>query len=68
MNSDYQAAAPFWGICVIDKTESGNFIVYGLSDVTACDMVHDARELALENGFTHQNTVITDRARMKRDV
>lgn len=67
MKSDLQDACLELGICVIDKTEQGSFIVYGLPSVAVCDMVHDARELALENGFTHQNTVITDRARMKQN-
>lgn len=67
MKSNLQDACLELGICVIDKAELGSFIVYGLPEVKVCDMVHDALELALENGFTHQNTVITDRARVKRD-
>lgn len=65
MKTNLQDACLELGICVIDKSDAGNFIVYGLPSVAICDFVHDAMELALENEFTHHETVVTKRARMK---
>lgn len=67
MKTNLQDACLEFGICVIDKTDAGNFIVYGLPSVTTCDMIHDAMELALENEFTHHEIVITKRARGKQN-
>lgn len=68
MKTNIQDACLELGICVIDKSEQGNFIVYGLPSVAICDFVHDAMELALENEFSHQEIVITKRARKKNDT
>lgn len=69
MKTNLQAACLELGICVIDKSEQGNFIVYGLQPIPiTCDMIHDAMELALENEFTHHEIVITKRARGKQNA
>lgn len=65
MKTNLQAACLELGICVIDKSEHGNFTVYGLPEVKITDSVVDAMELAFEHEFTHQEIVITKKARMK---
>lgn len=67
MKSNLQDACLELGICVIDKSEQGNFIVYGLPSVAICDFVHDAMELAFKAEFSHQEIVITKRARGKKN-
>lgn len=65
MNANVQTACQNLGIVVIDKSDTGSFIVYGLSEVKITDSVVDAMELAFEHEFTHQDVVIAKKARMK---
>lgn len=64
MKAKYQETCLELDICIVDK-DGDVYLVYGLPSVAVCDFVHDAMELALENGFTHHEILITKKARKK---
>ena len=68
MNANVQTVCQNLGIVVIDRTDAGNFTVYGLPEVKITDSVVDAMELAFQHDFTHQEIVITKKARTKKDA
>lgn len=65
MKANHQQACLDLGIIVIDKSDNGSLVVYGLPEVKVCDLYSTARDMALESGFTFHEIVATRKVRGK---